>query len=141
MATGLLKVITEKCLDCCCGQKKEVKLCTASKCPLHPYRNGTNPFRKKRAITEEKRAEIGERLKSARAASADKEPKPKKAKVAKPAKAKPVRKVKEPAKKGTIPKKVVKKAIKTVVAERVAKAAKSADARALSPKPSKKKGA
>lgn len=29
-----------KCLDCCCGQAKEVKLCPAKNCPLFPYRLG-----------------------------------------------------------------------------------------------------
>jgi hypothetical protein len=93
MATGILKVITEKCLDCCCGERKQVKDCTVEKCALWPYRNGTNPTRKKRTMSEEKRAEIGERLKAAR-------------------------KVKEPAKKGTITKTVAKKAVKAVAEKR-----------------------
>lgn len=28
------------CLDCCLGDKQEVKLCTAPKCPLYPFRLG-----------------------------------------------------------------------------------------------------
>jgi hypothetical protein len=27
-----------KCLDCCCYDKKEVKLCSVETCPLHKYR-------------------------------------------------------------------------------------------------------
>ena len=38
-----IKSIRAKCLECCCGQKKEVKLCTAKDCPLYPYRLGHRP--------------------------------------------------------------------------------------------------
>lgn len=38
-----MKAIRAKCLDCCCGQSKEVRLCTAEKCPLYPYRMGKRP--------------------------------------------------------------------------------------------------
>lgn len=34
------KAIRAKCLDCCGGNKKEVRLCTCDKCPLFPYRMG-----------------------------------------------------------------------------------------------------
>lgn len=34
------KAIKEKCLDCCCGQKNEVRLCPSKKCPLWPFRRG-----------------------------------------------------------------------------------------------------
>jgi hypothetical protein len=40
----LLKVIREKCRDCCAGSTAEVAKCTATGCPLWPYRMGTNPF-------------------------------------------------------------------------------------------------
>ncbi len=40
-----LRAIRAKCLDCCCGFANEVKLCTAEKCPLHPFRFGKNPNR------------------------------------------------------------------------------------------------
>ena len=46
----LLKVIREKCRDCCCGQAGEVRKCTAVACPLWPYRNGQNPFAKPRGL-------------------------------------------------------------------------------------------
>ena len=39
-----IKAIRAKCLDCCCGQAIEVKLCTVTKCPLHPFRFGKNVF-------------------------------------------------------------------------------------------------
>jgi hypothetical protein len=40
----IMHVIRAKCLDCCCGQQSEVRKCTAVRCPLWPYRMGTNPF-------------------------------------------------------------------------------------------------
>ncbi len=36
------KAIRLKCLDCCCYQQKEVKLCTCENCPLYPYRMGVS---------------------------------------------------------------------------------------------------
>lgn len=38
-----LKSIRDKCLDCCCYQPKEVRLCTAKDCPLWLYRMGKRP--------------------------------------------------------------------------------------------------
>ncbi|MDR2755334.1 MAG: hypothetical protein LBC20_06470 [Planctomycetaceae bacterium] len=38
-----LKAIRTKCLDCCCGQKREVQLCPCTDCSLYPYRLGRNP--------------------------------------------------------------------------------------------------
>lgn len=40
----LIKVIREKCLDCCVYQKAEVRLCHIQTCALWPYRMGKNPF-------------------------------------------------------------------------------------------------
>lgn len=40
-----LKAIRLKCLDCCCGSSHEVKRCSATKCPLYPFRFGKNPNR------------------------------------------------------------------------------------------------
>jgi len=34
------KAIRAKCLDCCCGDSKEVRLCTIKDCSLYPYRMG-----------------------------------------------------------------------------------------------------
>lgn len=34
------KAIRAKCLDCCCGQRNEVKLCPVTTCPLWIYRLG-----------------------------------------------------------------------------------------------------
>ena len=39
------RAIRAKCLDCCCGQVKEVRLCPSETCALWPYRRGKNPAR------------------------------------------------------------------------------------------------
>ena len=38
-----LKAIRLKCIDCCCGQLAEVRLCPCNNCPLWPYRMGKRP--------------------------------------------------------------------------------------------------
>ena len=38
-----LKAMRAKCLDCCCGQYKEVALCTVTSCAIWPYRLGRRP--------------------------------------------------------------------------------------------------
>lgn len=38
-----MKAIRKKCLDCCCGQVKEVRLCPIKTCPLYEYRSGHRP--------------------------------------------------------------------------------------------------
>ena len=38
-----IKAIRAKCLDCCCGMAKEVRLCLIKDCPLWPYRMGKRP--------------------------------------------------------------------------------------------------
>ena len=38
-----IKSIRKKCLDCCCGSRKEVRLCTIVDCALYPYRFGKRP--------------------------------------------------------------------------------------------------
>lgn len=64
---SVLKAVREKCLDCCCGQALEVKLCPAEDCPLWIYRFGKDPTRK-RTMTEEQKQAAAERLKQARLA-------------------------------------------------------------------------
>ena len=61
-----VKAIRAFCIDCCGGSAYEVKLCTAPKCVLYPFRLGRNPYRTKREMTEEQRAEAAERLAKAR---------------------------------------------------------------------------
>lgn len=38
-----LKAIRLRCLDCCCQQPNEVRLCTVKDCSLWPYRFGKTP--------------------------------------------------------------------------------------------------
>ena len=38
-----MKAIRAKCLDCCCGQMNEVRLCPCKGCPLWAYRMGHRP--------------------------------------------------------------------------------------------------
>ena len=39
-----MRAIRAKCIDCCCGNPLEPKLCTAKEsCPLWPYRLGHRP--------------------------------------------------------------------------------------------------
>lgn len=40
-----LKAIRSKCLDCTCGQSREVRLCSCTDCSLYPFRLGKNPAR------------------------------------------------------------------------------------------------
>jgi hypothetical protein len=66
-ATTPIKAIKAKCLDCCCGDRAEVKECQARNCPLWQYRLGKNPNRA-RNMTDEQRQAAKERLAKARAA-------------------------------------------------------------------------
>ena len=40
-----LQATRAKCLDCCCGQAKEVRFCVCPDCSLFPFRFGKNPNR------------------------------------------------------------------------------------------------
>ena len=40
-----LRALSIKCLDCCNGSAREVRLCTAVDCPSWPFRMGRNPWR------------------------------------------------------------------------------------------------
>ena len=58
-----LKAIRAKCMDCSGDYISELKGCPITDCPLYPFRMGKNPFRKKREITEEQKAEMVKNLK------------------------------------------------------------------------------
>ena len=73
--TNPTKVIREKCLDCCCGSANEVKLCTAERCPLWPWRMGKNPYRKPPSEAQREAARLKmQKLQQKRAANVDSEP-------------------------------------------------------------------
>ena len=58
--TNPVKVIRRYCLECCLESPKEVELCPAEGCWLHPFRMGTNPFRSER--TEAQKAAARENM-------------------------------------------------------------------------------
>lgn len=57
-----LKAIRKKCLDCCCGQAQEVRLCDVKTCTLHPYRMGKRP-KDDKSITDDEKIEKTEATK------------------------------------------------------------------------------
>lgn len=52
--TTPLKAIKLFCVECFGGQARAVKQCTAPKCPLYEFRQGKNPYLK-RKLTDEQR--------------------------------------------------------------------------------------
>jgi len=52
---SLLKILRLKCLDCCCWQEREVRLCPAEDCILHPFRFGKKPEQLRRKLTEKQK--------------------------------------------------------------------------------------
>ena len=57
-----LRAIRFKCLDCCCGNSYEVKMCACENCSLYPFRLGKNPNRNPIEYTEEQKAALVSRL-------------------------------------------------------------------------------
>ena len=66
LQTNPVKVIRLKCRDCTNNQISEIDNCTATRCPLHPFRFGKNPYRTTRSLTDEQRQEMANRLSKAR---------------------------------------------------------------------------
>lgn len=64
-AMSPLKALRLRCLDCCCGQPAEVRLCTAVACPSWPFRMGRNPWRGE--VSEERREAARRNLATSRA--------------------------------------------------------------------------
>lgn len=63
--TNPVKVIRRYCLEVCGGgSAKNVTECQGDKmitpCPLYPFRQGKNPYRAKRVMTEEQKALLRE---------------------------------------------------------------------------------
>ena len=38
-----IKAIRAKCIDCSCGELREIRECPITKCPIWPYRMGKRP--------------------------------------------------------------------------------------------------
>lgn len=60
-----LKAIRAFCIDCMGEQVREVKLCPSQICPLHAFRMGKNPYRK-RELSPEHLAKLQEARKKAK---------------------------------------------------------------------------
>lgn len=66
--TSPLEAIKEMCLDCCGGSRSYVTSCPDTKCSLHAFRLGKNPYRKTREYTEIEKEDLRNRMKTAREA-------------------------------------------------------------------------
>jgi hypothetical protein len=51
-----LTAIRAKCIECSNGYRKEVEECRVTKCALHPFRMGKNPFHGKAIAAAQARA-------------------------------------------------------------------------------------
>ena len=60
-ARSTLSAIRKKCLECSDGPKA-VRECPSGNCPLHPFRMGKNPFRKKRTLSDGEKRKLLSRL-------------------------------------------------------------------------------
>lgn len=61
------KAVKKYCFEeCSISQRKELELCPLNNCPLYNFRDGKNPFRKKRELSEERKAELAENLRRGR---------------------------------------------------------------------------
>ena len=47
-----IRAIRTKCLDCTCSNRAEIRKCTATACPLWPFRMGVNVFYGKSGVEE-----------------------------------------------------------------------------------------
>lgn len=64
--TSPLDACKEFCFECCGYDRTMVKNCNSTLCSLHPFRNGTNPYRKKIEYTEEQKEAMRDRMSKAR---------------------------------------------------------------------------
>lgn len=64
-----VKAIRAFCLECL-GNYEEIKICTATKCPLYSFRLGKNPYRTERVVSDEQRQAATERFAKIRAEKA-----------------------------------------------------------------------
>lgn len=66
-----LQALRERCIDCCGGSLKEVRVCPAVTCPSWPFRLGHDPWKNKRAVSEGQRIALEEGRKKRREKSKD----------------------------------------------------------------------
>ena len=53
-----IKAIRAKCLECCCGQVKEVRECVIKRCALFPYRMGHRPKDEEIPVEEQEEEKV-----------------------------------------------------------------------------------
>lgn len=70
MQKNPVKAIRDWCLQCSGDSYENVRMCSSTSCPLYPFRQGKNPFRTPRSLTDEQRATAAANLASARKAKA-----------------------------------------------------------------------
>lgn len=58
-----LRAVRRFCLHCVGGSAKLVRECESFDCPLHPFRMGKDPYRKRVQLTAEQKEERVKRLK------------------------------------------------------------------------------
>ena len=60
-----MQAIKAKCIECCCGDKKEARMCTITGCPIWQFleeRRKLKETKAKRILTDEEKAALSERL-------------------------------------------------------------------------------
>jgi hypothetical protein len=67
---SILQALRARCVDCCGGSTAEVRRCVSVNCPAWPFRMGFNPWRERRQLSPERKAQLAEGLAKARAAKA-----------------------------------------------------------------------
>ena len=62
-----VKAIRAKCIDCCGAEDyiNRIRDCEITKCAIHPFRMGKNPYREKKQVNEEQKEKFSERMKKA----------------------------------------------------------------------------
>ena len=66
MKKSILQAIKKFCFECSGKSNKELANCSAIKCPLHIYRNGKDPNKAKKNLTDEQRNLLAEHMKAVR---------------------------------------------------------------------------
>jgi hypothetical protein len=64
---SVLHALRARCVDCCAGSSAEVRRCVSVNCPSWPFRMGFNPWRERRELSPERRAQLADALAKARA--------------------------------------------------------------------------
>jgi hypothetical protein len=68
---SILQAVRARCLDCCSGSSAEVRRCVSVNCPSWPFRMAFNPWRERRELSPERRAQLANALAKARTAKAE----------------------------------------------------------------------